>query len=484
MVRPLDALATAAPAGVVVREPVSADLRSAGLLLLIGGGSVGFWFLPLDIDPRAQHALAISLFMIVAWMIQVLDHGITGILGCFLFWMLGLVPFQTAFSGFAGTTAWFLFGAICFGLMAAKSGLARRIAFLILRTIGHSYPRVLLGLIISDFVLTVFVPSGVARVIIVAAIAMGLVEAFGAARGSNIARGMFVILVYQATIFDKMMIAGASSITARDAIAKFGQVEVLWSQWFLAYLPCDILVMIIAWRLALWMYPPEAVALPGGAAYIERELSAMGRWSWLEIKSGALMAIAIGLWVTDIIHHIPAEMIGLGIGLLAIMPRVGVIDTEDVRRINYLPIFFVAAAVSLGNVLAETKALDLLTAVLFEAIGPYITGTWISTMVLYWSAFAYHIAIGSEIPMLATSIPLLMTYAREHGLDPLSLGMIWTFSAGPKLFIYQSGVLVVGYSYGYFDTKDLLKIGALLSIVTFAILVLLVPLYWPLIGIR
>jgi di/tricarboxylate transporter len=61
--------------------------------------------------------------------------------------------------------------------------------------------------------------------------------------------------------------------------------------------------------------------------------------------------------------------------------------------------------------------------------------------------------------------------------------MIWTFSAGPKLFIYQSGVLVVGYSYGYFDAKDLLKIGALLSIVTFVILVLLVPLYWPLIGI-
>ena len=61
--------------------------------------------------------------------------------------------------------------------------------------------------------------------------------------------------------------------------------------------------------------------------------------------------------------------------------------------------------------------------------------------------------------------------------------MIWTFSAAPKLFIYQSGVLVVGYSYGYFDTKDLFKVGALLSIVTAAILLLLVPLYWPLIGI-
>lgn len=484
MVRPLNVVATAAPADVTVREPVSADLRSAGLLLLVGGVSVGVWFLPLGIDARAQHALAIGLFMIVAWMVQALDHGIAGILGCFLFWMLGVARFETAFSGFADATPWFLFGAICLGIMAGKSGLARRLAYLVMRTVGHSYPRVLLGLIVSDFLLTVIVPSGVARVIIMAALAIGLVEAFGAAKGSNIARGMFVILVYQATIFDKMMIAGASSITARGAIEKFGQIDVLWSQWFVAYLPCDILVMIIAWRLALWMYPPEKVALPGGAAYLERELRAMGPWSPLEIKSGVLMGIAVALWITDFIHHIPAPMIGIGIGLLAIMPRVGVLDTEDVRRINYLPIFFVAATVGLTAVLSETKALDVLTAVLFQAMGPYISTTWVSTMVLYWAGFAYHIVIGNEVAMLATSVPLLMTYARDHGLDPLSLGMIWTFSAGPKLFIYQSGVLVVGYSYGYFDTKDLLKIGALLSIVTFVILLVLVPAYWPLIGIR
>jgi di/tricarboxylate transporter len=65
--------------------------------------------------------------MIAAWMTQVVDLGISGILGCFLFWMLGIAKFEVAFSGFADTTAWFLFGAVCFGLMVAKSGLARRL---------------------------------------------------------------------------------------------------------------------------------------------------------------------------------------------------------------------------------------------------------------------------------------------------------------------------------------------------------------------
>ncbi len=244
MVRPLQAvqLEVKAPPAARAARP---DLRRLGLLGLIAASSLVFWRLPLGIDPRAHQALAVGAFIILTWMTQALDHGVAGILGCFLFWMFGITKFEIAFSGFADTSAWFLFGAVCFGLMGSKSGLARRLAYLVMRAIGHSYPRLLFGLIVSNFILTPVVPSGIARVVIMAAIAMGLVEAFGAARTSNIARGMFIILVYQATIFDKMVIAGAASITARGAIEKYGQVNVLWSQWFLAYLPCDILVMII-----------------------------------------------------------------------------------------------------------------------------------------------------------------------------------------------------------------------------------------------
>ena len=474
----------ARPRAASVSPSPAAEMRTLALLGGLALAASLFRLLPLGIEPRAHSALAIGAFMIGCWMTQALDHGIAGILGCFLFWMFGVARFETAFSGFADSTPWFLFGAICFGVMASKSGLARRLAYIVMRRIGHSYPRLLLGLIVSNFLLTAIVPSGIARVVIMAAIAIGLIEAFGVDAKSNIARGMFVILVYQATIFDKMVIAGASSITARGAIERFGAVKVLWSQWFLAYVPCDILVMIIAWRLALWMYPPETATLPGGADFLRGRLSAMGEWSAAEIKSLALMLVAIALWVTDFMHGIPPPMIGLGIGLVSLLPLVGVLDTEDARKVNYLPIFFVAAATSLSNVLVQTKALDVVTTTLFAWMQPHITGSLWSTMVLYWSAFAYHIVIGNEIAMLATSLPILMTFARDHAINPLALGMIWTFGAGPKIFMYESAVLVVGYSYGYFSNRDMIKVGAALSIVTALILLLLVPLYWPLIGIR
>jgi solute carrier family 13 (sodium-dependent dicarboxylate transporter), member 2/3/5 len=95
----------------------------------------------------------------------------------------------------------------------------------------------------------------------------------------------------------------------------------------------------------------------------------------------------------------------------------------------------------------------------FSSIQPYLTSLFSTTVVLYWVAFIYHFFLASEISMLGTSIPLVVSFAKSSGMSPLLLGMIWTFAAGGKLFAYQSGVLIVGYSYGYFEARDLLRLG-------------------------
>ena len=442
------------------------------------------WFVPFGPDTAIQHVLAIASFMILAWITEALDYAVAGFIGCYLFWVLGIVPFDVAFSGFASDTPWFLFGAALFGMMATKTGLARRIAVAVMRRVGNTYSRILLGLVITDFLLTFLVPSGIARVVLMSAVALGIVEAFGVGPGSNIGRALFLTITYTATIFDKMIIAGAASITARGAIERVGGVDVLWSHWFLAYLPCDIITILVAWRLTLWLYPPEKHSLPRDVGFMTGELGAIGAWDTATTRATLLIALALGLWVTDFLHHIPPSAIGLGIGLAAVVPGIGVLSVEDLKRLNYLPVFFVAAAISFGEVLVQTKALDVMTQVLLSWMEPMLGNPLQSTLVLYWTAFVYHIFLASEISMLATSLPVLMEFAKSQGLNPLLVGMTWTFAAGGKIFAYQSAVLIVGMSYGYFGSRDLLKLGFLLTVVESVVLVLLVLFYWPLIGIR
>src|SRR5579864_9154241 len=263
--------------------------------------------MPVDIAPTTKHGLAIAMFMVVAWITQAMDFTLAGFVGCFLFWALDIVRFNVAFAGFANDTAWFLFDALLLGVIATQSGIARRLAYIVMLRIGTTYPMLLLGLIITDFLLTFIVPSGVARLVIMASIALGLVEGFRVTQGSNVARGMFLILTYTANLFDKMIIAGAGSITARGLIEKGGGVEVLWSYWFIAFLPCSIITLLAAWLLTLWLYPPEKVALEGGYEYLREEIRKMGAWSPLQIRAAALLAVTILLWLTDFAHHIPSS---------------------------------------------------------------------------------------------------------------------------------------------------------------------------------
>jgi sodium-dependent dicarboxylate transporter 2/3/5 len=481
----VQSVATPPPSPSLIADPgVSTKLKMAGraVAILI---PLGFWFAPLSLPKPVQHALAITIFMILAWITEAFDHAVTGFLGCFLYWALGVGKFPVAFSGFANDTTWFLFGATLIGMMAMKTGLARRIAYMIMLVVGNSYSRILLGLIIVNYVLTYFVPSAISRLVIVAAIGLGLMEILGIGKGSNVGRGMFMILTYVANIFDKMILAGASSLTAKALIEKIGLIQVSWGAWAYAFLPCGIITIFMAWKLTMWLYPPEIKQLPGGSAYFRSELKKMGHWSIGEKKAALLLITALVLWLTDSKHpSLSASMVGLGIGLLAVLPGIGVLDVEDVKKVNYLPVFFVAAAISMGEVLVATKSLDVLTNVMFNWMTPLIHGTFLSTTVLYWTAFAYHLFLASEISMLGTSTPLIMKFALSHGMSPLLLGMIWVFGAGGKIFVYQSGVMIVGYAYGYFETKDMFKVGLALSILEYFVLLGLVAFYWPMLGIH
>jgi hypothetical protein len=63
------------------------------------------WFAPLPLAQPAQKAIAIGSSLIIGWITEALDPALIGLIGCFLYWALGVVSFETAFSGFVDTTA-------------------------------------------------------------------------------------------------------------------------------------------------------------------------------------------------------------------------------------------------------------------------------------------------------------------------------------------------------------------------------------------
>jgi solute carrier family 13 (sodium-dependent dicarboxylate transporter), member 2/3/5 len=451
-------------------------LGAPGLLTLV-------WFAPLGIEAKAQHALAIVSFMVVLWITEAVDHAITALIGCYLFWISGVANFGTAFSGFSQDTPWFLFAAMLLAASASKTGLAKRIAYQLMTIVGTSFRALFLGIIFMSFLLNFFVPSGLAQVATLVPICVGLVAAFGLPPRSNVGRSLFVTLSCTASLFNKMILAGAASLLARGLIENVTHTPIYWSQWLIAFLPAIPLTIFGVWRVVLWLYPPEETETGRGREFLKEGLRNLGPWSPEEKKSLLLGLLAISLWSTDRFHHLSPSLVAIGVGLLACLPKLGVLKISEIRQVNFLPILFVGGVLSMSSVLVETKALNVLTAGMIHWLGPLISNFTEATVVLYWSAFAFHLFLGSELSMLSTSLPPALQFASQHGLNPLASGLVWTFAASAQVFVYQSAVLILGYSYGYFEPKDLLKIGSAMALLEFAILLLVVIFYWPLLGL-
>ncbi len=457
------------------------NLRRTAGIALGPAAAVAIWFAPISPDPAIAHALAITVFRVVYWVFEPIDHGVTGLIGCYLFWALGVTKFETAFSGFANNTPWFLFGAVLMGEAASKSGLAARIGRIGMAVGGASYGGLLLSVILLVLFLNFLVPSGMAQLAILAPMVMGVVKAFGVDKGSRIGRGLFVILTYSCGLFNKMILAGGATVLARGLVERITGQAIPWSTYFIAYLPAVLVTVAASWLVVMWLYPPERRRIVQDAA-VDRAAARLP-WSVAEKKTAIVLALAIALWATDFAHHIDPAVIALGAGLAVVLPGIGVLTTKDIRSVNFLLTVFLGAALSMGTVLIQTKALNLLTGSMVAWMTPFLGGALLGPSVLYWAGFFYHFLLGSELSMLSTSLPVMIAFARTHGLNPEALAMVLAFSSGGKLFVYQSSVLVQGLSYGYFDSRDMLKIGLVLSVVEGLVLFVLAPLYWPLVGV-
>src|SRR3954471_12499801 len=89
-----------------------------------------------------------------------------------------------------------------------------------------------------------------------------------------------------------------------------------------------------------------------------KESAKLGAMSPQEKKVLIVLCTAIVLWGTDYLHHLEPTVIALGAGLALVLPKIGVLDTRAVKKVNFLVIIFSAGALSMAAVLAEAKSLD------------------------------------------------------------------------------------------------------------------------------
>jgi len=447
--------------GIIIGMPNSRNrVRVAGA---IAGIAVFFIFRALNISgmgSEAQGLLALLMAAVVFWLTTPIPMYLTGLLISVIPWALGLVPFGIAFSGFSGNTFWFLFAALGIAGCINESGVARRIALWLMSRAEPTFARLMVIIVITMFLLGYILPLGVARVALMLAILTPLISLFGVPFRSNIGKAITIaVAMFGMAGSWQILTGGAPGLVLWGSLTELGY-EVSWFQWAAIMIVPTLLVLSIMYLTITRLYKPEVKIAPGGREKIRREMASLGPMTALEKRALAILGLIIVIWLTEPLHHIKTDVVGIAGVFIFVLPVVGTIsfDTFIKKLIPWSLLIFVGAVISLAAMAAST-GMD--TYINQNVVAPvysmasnsflFVISTWILN------------TITGAMMLFVPSIPLFAAPVTEAaisaGVNPVVGALIYLSCFPQMLFYCAIPFFPIAMNYGTIEAKDWIKNG-------------------------
>ncbi len=493
----------------VNRAPARESVNVYGLLAALAGLIVVMLLpKPATLPVAGQIMLGLLLFSVILWVTEAVDYAISAVLiTALMAFMLGLAPnaakpeavlgtgpaLTLALGGFANT-ALALVAAACF-LSAAMTitGLDKRIALFILSKVGARTNRVLIGAILVGIVLSFLVPSTTARVACLVPIIMGIILAFGVDQRSRFAGMLMIATAQSASIWNVgVKTAAAQNMVAIGFIEKAYGQTITWSDWLIAAAPWSILMSIALYFVMIRMMPPETKEIAGGKETIRLALHALGPMSWAEKKLLFITLALLAFWATEKVLH-PFDTSSTTIAAIALMftPGIGVMGWKQAQsRIPWGTIVLFGTGISLGTALLQTKAAAWLANIIVANLGLAGASAFMILALLSLFLIVVHLGFASATALASAMIPIMISVLQQIAGGPDAAPMNLVGMTMLLQFVVSFGFILpvnapqnmVAYGTDTFAVKDFVRTGLVLTVIGFALVLLLGVTYWQWMG--
>ena len=432
---------------------------------------------PADLPFRAQRVLAVVVLAIGLWSTEVMAAGVTGVVVIVALILTGAVPtVRDGFVGFADPVPYFLVGVLTIGLAVSKSGLAERIAVLLIARAAGRPRRLYVELLAAFPLLTLLLPSATTRTGILVHVYDQALELAAVPRGAPLAKAIMLALNSINRLASTLLLTGG--ITPVVAAALIGNMS--WSRWFWLMLAPYSVLLTIGAVLIYWQY----------RAGFRAELSlvapaARTPLSSREIRTLLIVGGAAALWLTDGLHHWHPVIPALVAWICLLAPGIGVLSWSEFEQgLGWANLFVIASSLSLAHALIGSGASVWVATHLARDVPVLATSPLLVVVVLLVVAAVLRALIPNITGFLATTIPLAMSVGTATAVNPLVCGLAVTI-AGDAVLYYpaQSASSLVVYQRGHLTAPEILRFGIWMTLLA-ALVVLVVALpYWMAIGV-
>jgi len=421
------------------------------------------------LPPHGVYALAIMAFAVVLWVTEIVPFAVTALLVLLLIPAFGIADYRTVVkAGFGDPIITFFIGVLILSAAFTRSGLGTRLVHQVLARVGTRTDRVLLGLLIVGVLISMWITK-MAVAAMLFPVGAGLLAEAGVERGrSNFGRVVMIAVAFGPLIGGIATPAGTgANLVAIAQLKQLAETDVSFGRWMLYGVPACALMVPVAWKLLLWLFPPELATLGISDEEARTRARALGPLTRNERWTLSIFGVAIVLWIVaplvDTWTHgrvaLPAEAIGLGAGLSLFLPGVRVLTWKDAQHdIDWGGIVLIAAGLSLGAVIFETGAARWLAWLLLGRVTA--VPLLLRPLVIVLGVSALRLMFSSNTVAAAIITPILVALAHDLHLDAWSVVAPAAFAATMGFVLVSQGpTTIIPYGAGYFSIKDMAKAG-------------------------
>ncbi len=429
--------------------------------------------------------LLITCWMAIWWLSEAVDIAVTALLPFVLMPLFGILTAEEVAVQYMDQTIFLFIGGFFLAYAMEKWNLHLRIAYRIILLTGSSPSRVLAGIMLAAFTISMWISNTATTLMLVAAVVaiVNQSDLFTPSPKQNIPAAFLIGLAYSATIGGMSTTVGTpTNMIFISFWEKHYPLEasITFLRWAKFGIPFAFVLNVIGYFILRKSFSINS--LSAHRSFVEKKYAELGKLTREQLLVILFFTLTVLLWFTrGGVHigildwggweqffgkgYIKDSTVAIFTALcLFIIPAKGanshILEWDDVKKIPYRIILLFGGGFALAKGI-EISGMGNYLAEQLRFFKDYPLWVLIAVLAILITLLS---EIASNVATITLMLPILASLAKAIHIDPLKLMLPATFAAsfGFMLVIATAPNTIV-FASGKFKSRDILKSGLLLN---------------------
>lgn len=435
---------------------------------------------PTGLSVAGWRTICVFVLCAILWATALLPPPITSLLAMALVPLCGILSPEDTYRHFGSKVVFFLIGSLMLSAALIKSGLSKRLATLVVERLGKTPWR----LVVAVYVLSAFASmlmSEHAVAVMMLPIVVDITRALELDKAtSRLGRALSFALAWGCIIGGSLTLLGGSRGPLTIAMleeATDGASTIGFAEYMLFAAPL-VAVLFVVGLVMLARYRSEVTSTESARRLLREKLEEMGKTTAREQIVGLIMlgtVIAWAGWGRE-----------LGLDVIAILATallfvLRVVSWQDIEEnVHWGIILMYGGALCVSAAMTESGAAAWITSSLFSEgfTSPALLLLTIGLAAAIMTEFMSNAAV------VAMLLPPTLAFAQSFGVDPRAAAMLIVLPSNfAFMFPMSTPATAVGWSLGFYKPREVATTGLMLHFAGIVAIVVIITLWFPLLGL-